>query len=166
MLAVFPATFFAARHDPSGSQLVSGTLLATVAAQMRARPTVIFFAALAVVGACSTTTMEGGCYSDNDCETGYLCDDSSGACYLGTDGNDVTCSKPSDCLASYTCGQDGHCAPGDCYFNGCVTGFDCQSSTGTWQCLPNSAGAGGASGDSEMTLGGSGGIAEAAGQRG
>lgn len=126
---------------------------------MRATVTVIFLALLGVVGACSTTTMDDGCYRDSDCGSGYLCDNSSGACYLATDGNDVTCSAPSDCRESYTCGKDGQCLPGDCYFNGCVSGFECQSSTGTWECLPSSGGAAGASADEQPTEAGAGGAA-------
>lgn|GEM_PF-1314399 len=125
---------------------MSGTLLATVVL-MRATVTVIFFAALGVVGACSSTTMDEGCYRDSDCAAGDLCDDSVGACYSPTDGGNDVCSAPEDCPSSYTCGKDGRCMPGDCYFNGCVTGFECQSSTGTWKCSSSSGGAAGASGD-------------------
>jgi hypothetical protein len=121
---------------------------------MRAAAAVIFFVALAVVDGCSSNAMDEGCYSDGDCGTGYLCDDSTGACYPSTDNTDVSCTKPSDCVAGYTCGKEAQCAAGDCYFNGCVTGFECESSTGRWECLPASAGAAGASGNEDTSRAG------------
>jgi len=127
---------------------------------MRVTVTVILFAALGVVGACSSTTMDEGCYSDSDCAPGNLCDE-SGACYAPTDGGNDVCTEPADCPVSYTCGKEGRCSPGDCYFNGCVSGFECQSSTGIWQCLSGSAGT---SGDSASA--GAGGVADAAGESG
>ena len=62
----------------------------------------------------------------------------------------------ADCPESFTCSKNARCLPGDCYFNDCVAGFRCESSTGSWQCLPGSAGAGGA-GENEMTQAGAGG---------
>ncbi len=44
--------------------------------------------------------------------------------------------------------------PGDCYFNHCVTGFQCQSSTGTWECVPTSAGAAGTGGNEDASQAG------------
>jgi len=115
---------------------------------MRAAFTVIFLVALGAVGACSSSSMDDGCYTDGDCAPGYSCDDSSGVCRAPTDGGGDSCSAPADCPPSYTCGEDSRCRPGDCYFNGCVSGFECQSSTGTWECLPSSGAAGASGADS------------------
>lgn len=148
---------------------MSGTLLATLlqwGAMRAAALAVIFLVALAVVHGCSSNEMADGCYSDSDCGSGFLCDEPTGACYAPSDGGTDSCTAPSDCPASYTCGKDGRCSPGDCFFHGCVSGFECQSSTGTWQCLPGSAGAGGASGDEDDTQAGTGGVAGAAAERG
>ena len=126
---------------------------------MRAAVTVMFLVALGTLGSCSSSA-DGGCYYDTDCAPGYLCDDSSGECRQPSNGGDVSCSRPTDCPQNYTCGEENRCLPGDCYFNGCVAGFECQSSTGTWECLPASAGAAGAAGASsnqEASQAGSGG---------
>jgi len=168
MLVHFPATFFAAT-GLFGILRCSGTRLATfatVGAVMRAGAIVIFFVALGLIDGCSSNDMDAGCYSDGDCGAGYRCDDSSGACYASTDPVDVSCKKPSDCIVGYTCGDNSRCAPGDCSFHGCVTGFDCESSTGRWECLPISAGAAGASGNEDTSQAGTAGAVEAAGQRG
>lgn len=132
---------------------------------MRAAVTVIFFVALGVlVDACSSNSLDDGCYIDSDCSSGYLCDDSTGACYAasGGNGNSQVCSAPSDCPANYTCGKESRCLPGDCFFHGCVTGFECQSSTGVWQCAPTSdGGSAGASGNEDTSAAGAGGVAGA-----
>ena len=122
---------------------------------MRAAVTVIFFIALGALGSCSSSA-DDGCYYDSDCGPGYLCDDSSGACRAPTGGSE-SCTVPADCPASYTCGKERRCLPGDCYFHGCVTGFECQSSTGTWECLPSSLGAAGAAGNEGSAQAGTGG---------
>lgn len=133
---------------------------------MRAAVTVIFFVALGLVHGCSSNALEDGCYTDSDCGTGYRCDYATGACYDWTAPVDVSCSKPRDCDAGYTCGEDGRCGPGDCSFHGCVTGFECASSTGRWECLPASTGAAGTSGNEDHLQAGTAGVAEAAGQSG
>lgn len=133
---------------------------------MRLAVPAIFLLALGAFGGCQSSTMDEGCIDDSDCEPGSLCDYPSGECFAPSEGD--ACQAPSDCAPSYTCGEKGRCMPGDCYFNGCVTGFECESSTGTWECLPSSAGAGGeggASGDGESQAG-SGGAAETAGTAG
>jgi len=167
MVAHFAATFFAA-PCLSGILTGSGTLLATLLQwdPMRAGVTVIFFVALGMVDGCSSNDMDDGCYTDDDCGAGYRCDDSTGACYAWTDTVDVSCKKPTDCATGYTCGEDRQCAPGDCSFHGCVTGFECESSTGRWECLPSSAGAAGASGNEDSSQAGASGAVETAGQRG
>jgi len=112
----------------------------------RAVITVIFCSVLAAFGGCSSGTMGYRCYDEHD-----------GECFGPPDHANDPCSKPSDCPASYTCSKAGRCLPGDCFFNECVTGFECQSSTGTWECLPSSGGAAGASGDDETSEAGAGG---------
>src|SRR6478609_8753624 len=104
---------------------------------MRLPVTAIFLVALGVFGGCQSSTMDEGCFNDSDCAPGLLCDYSSGECRAAPEGSD-SCAAPTDCAASYTCSEKGRCMPGDCYFNGCVTGFECPSSTGTWECLPSS----------------------------
>lgn len=133
---------------------------------MRAGATVIFFVALGMVDGCSSNDIDYGCYSDGDCGEGYRCEDSTGACYAWTDTVDIFCKKPTDCITGYTCGEDRRCASGDCSFHGCVTGFECESSTGRWECLPTSVGAAGASGNEDNSQAGTSGALEAAGQRG
>src|SRR4051812_4596225 len=109
---------------------------------MRAGVAAIFLTALAVFGGCTSTgDYEDGCYDDSDCASGYVCDASIGICAApvdGSGGGGDACRAPTDCSASYTCSPQGRCQPGDCYFHGCVTGFECRSSTGTWECLASS----------------------------
>jgi hypothetical protein len=125
----------------------------------RATVTVIFFGALAALGGCpatTTPTSDAACYRNADCAAGYLCDDSIGECFAARE----ACRVPADCTAGYTCGANARCMPGDCYFNDCVAGFQCESSTGTWQCLSSSAGAAGASSNEDMSQAGTGGSAD------
>ncbi|HET7542776.1 MAG TPA: hypothetical protein VFK05_23050 [Polyangiaceae bacterium] len=130
---------------------------------MRLAVTAVFLVALGAFGGCQSSSMDEGCIDDSDCAPGSQCDYSSGECRTPPDGGNDSCRAPSDCAPSYTCGEKGTCMPGDCYFNGCVTGFDCQSSTGTWECLPSSGGAAGASNEDGDSQAGSGGVAGAAG---
>ena len=115
---------------------------------MRAAGTVIFLVALGTFSGCQSTTNDG-CYYDSDCGSGYVCEPSSGACLSPSDGGNESCRVPADCQPSYTCSTNARCLPGDCYFNGCVTGFECQSSTGTWQCAPTTGGEAGAGGNED-----------------
>jgi len=131
---------------------------------MRAAATVIFFAVLGVLGACAETNADDGCYLDSECASGAVCDVASGVCVGPSEGSRDTCRAPTDCASNYTCGDQGRCLPGDCYFQGCVTGFECESSTGTWECLPSSSGTAGASGNDDTTQAGTAGVLESAGQ--
>jgi len=118
----------------------------------RAAATVLFFGALGVLGGCPIYSHEDdGCYHDNDCAPGYLCDDYSGECLLPSadPGADDACRSPRECPPGYTCGKDGYCQPGDCYFSGCVAGFRCQSSMKVWECVSTASG-----GDGEAGAGG------------
>ncbi|HYQ01418.1 MAG TPA: hypothetical protein VER96_22250 [Polyangiaceae bacterium] len=113
---------------------------------------------MGLIDACTSNTMYDGCYHDSDCGSGYLCNDATGACYLpANDRGGEACTAPGDCPASYTCGTEGRCLPGDCFFHGCVSGFECQSSTGAWECSPGSAGASGNDDSSQAGAGGQGG---------
>ena len=130
---------------------------------MRAAVTVIFFGALVALGGCPSNTGDTGCYLDRDCGDGYLCEQSTGICRVAP--ASVSCNEPNDCAPTYTCGKEGRCLPGDCYFHECVAGYQCQSSTGQWLCLPVSGGAAGAGGE-EGGQAGAAGALEAAGQGG
>ncbi len=70
------------------------------------------------------------CSFDADCAPGLLCDVQTGSCY----GSEVECREPSDCGApNETCGSDGLCHVGDCYFHGCVADYVCVShDSGYW----------------------------------
>ena len=89
-----------------------------------------------------------GCYRNQDCAVGYVCDVSNGLCVLqGVP--PASCARPEDCRSNETCIADGSCQVGDCTFFGgqCVTGYDCTQSNGAWACVPTgSAGAAGATG--------------------
>ena len=131
--------------------LVSGTLLATLQPMKRVAVTVFFLSAVATLGGCPIYSHDDqGCFRDSDCASGYACDELSGACYLPDESH--SCRGPADCGTSKTCGRAGVCVVGDCSFNGCVAGFECDSSSGLWECVAQTAGAAGSS-----SAGGSGG---------
>ena len=109
---------------------------------------------------------DGGCYADVDCGQGYQCDGNSGACVAPSDAGDGSCRAPTDCDAGYTCGKNGACLPGDCSFNGCVTGFQCESSTGRWECAPGSDGGAAGASNEDTAQAGTSGSFDAAGQGG
>jgi hypothetical protein len=161
MLTLLAAIFFAQRAVARMPGLYRARCLLPsqiLASLKRATVTVTFFGALVALGGCpSTTTSDNGCYRNSDCAQGLLCDHSSGECFAPSDAGYESCRAPTDCAASFTCGKNGRCMPGDCYFNDCVTGFQCGSSTGTWECLPSSAGAAGAGGDQDANQAGTGG---------
>jgi len=133
----------------------------------RVGATVLFLGALAGLGGCPIYSHEDdGCYRDSDCAPGYLCDDNSGECLAPSNQNGGSCRAPRDCSPSYTCSENGLCVAGDCYFSGCVSGFQCQSSTGTWECMPTSMGAAGAGGSEAGNGGAAGTDTNAAGSGG
>jgi hypothetical protein len=94
-----------------------------------------------------------GCYDDYDCSSGYYCDYPSGAC-LRYGSSDLECDAPSDCAANETCSKSGICAVGDCHFKsvGCVSGFECSSARGFWECVRE--GSGGSDGGAPASNGG------------
>jgi hypothetical protein len=88
-----------------------------------------------------------GCVDDYDCSVGYYCDDASDACLR--EGASGACKLPSDCAGNETCSKSGICSAGDCHFAsvGCVSGFECSSDSGRWECVrEGSSGGNGASG--------------------
>ena len=99
----------------------------------------VFLMAIATLGGCPIYSHDDdGCWRDRDCADGYLCNESSGVCYVADDGAvNGRCVRPSDCVANYTCNPSGQCVSGDCDFSGCVSGYHCDSSSGAWQCISN-----------------------------
>jgi hypothetical protein len=98
-----------------------------------------------------------GCYDDYDCSVGYYCDYPSGACLRYSSGSSSNCSKPSDCAANETCSKARICAEGDCHFAsvGCVSGFECSSDSGRWECVrEGSSSAGGEANGGASSSGG------------
>lgn len=111
--------------------------------------TALFLCAAAALPGCPIYDHEdAGCYRNSDCAIGYVCDDNTGECYQPSPlpGGDTRCVKPSECAVNETCDKTGHCVSGDCTFSGCVSGYECDSSSGAWQCVSGAAGAGGAGG--------------------
>jgi hypothetical protein len=105
-----------------------------------------------------------GCVNDAQCRPGYACDVDLGVCFRPATGR--TCDAPSDCADREICGADGRCHTGSCSISGCVTGYECDGSSGVWTCLPiGSAGAGGSAGGDNPTAG-AGGAAATSGAAG
>ncbi len=134
--------------------------------------TALFLCAAAALAGCPIYDHEdAGCYRNSDCASGYVCDDHTGECYQPSvpSNGDNSCGKPSDCGVNETCSKTGQCVSGDCTFSGCVSGYVCDSSSGTWQCISSAAvgaaGAGGMSGAAGDTAVGAAGES-AAGQAG
>jgi hypothetical protein len=129
--------------------------------------TALFLCAVAVLPGCPIYDHEDdGCYRSSDCDTGYSCDQNSGQCYLAGDGNSEgsRCQKPADCATNTTCSSAGECVAGDCSFSGCVNGYVCDSSSGTWSCVSSaSLGSAGAAGFSAAGAAGSEAVAGASG---
>ncbi len=119
---------------------------------------VILFAIAGLAGCPIYSHDDEGCYQDSDCAQGYVCNDYNGGdCVAAV--TMKSCTKPSDCDSTYTCTPAGVCQTGDCTFSGCIAGYTCDASSGTWGCVPNGSGAAGSSGQA-----GAGDTAGAAGQ--
>ncbi len=105
----------------------------------------VFLASVSMLGGCPIYNHdEDGCYRDSDCGIDYSCNRQTGDCYLPGGGD--SCRRPSDCGVNQTCNVDGRCVSGDCSFDGCVSGYRCDSSSGIWECVSTaSGGSGGAS---------------------
>ena len=104
------------------------------------------------------------CVHDSDCPSTYFCEPSDGLCRPRSS---KVCTRPSGCDLTETCSSEGFCKPGDCSWSdiGCVAGYECSSSTGTWSCLPEGSGSGGSgSGGNGSGGNGSGGSAGQAGE--
>jgi hypothetical protein len=118
------------------------------AVMKRAVFSAVCFAAIAALGGCPIYSHDDdGCWRDRDCESGYLCDDSSGVCYLPSSISG-RCVRPSDCDVNQTCNSASRCVSGDCSFSGCVSGYHCDGSTRIWQCISDGTPNGGAGGSS------------------
>ncbi len=132
--------------------------------------TALFLCAAAALSGCPIYDHEdAGCYQDSDCASGYACDVKTGECYQPsspTNGNG--CAQPSDCGVNETCSKAGECVSGDCTFSGCVSGYQCDSSTGKWACVSSTAvpGEGGAAGAAGAPAAGTAGDSSVAGQAG
>lgn len=87
-----------------------------------------------------------GCFDDFDCPYGYVCDGPSALCVSVHGVGSAACNEPGDCGSNETCSHSGTCAAGDCHFAsvGCVSGFECSSASGRWECVPEGAGSAGA----------------------
>jgi hypothetical protein len=125
--------------------------------------TAVFLCALAGLAGCPIYDHENdGCETDSDCAQAYACNLQTGDCYMPSS---FTCSKPSDCDATSTCTPNNQCMPGDCsFYNVCVAGYRCDSSTGIWECVANDSGAAGEAGATATGAGGASGATAAAGQ--
>jgi hypothetical protein len=108
-----------------------------------------------VLPGCPVYPEERGCFSHEDCPSGYACH-AAGYCVLpgGQAGTGFAdrCDDPKDCRVNETCGRDGRCHVGDCTFQsiGCVSGFECRAVDRVWTCTPSggTGGTGGAGGSS------------------
>lgn len=86
------------------------------------------------------------CSFDMDCAPGLYCDVRAGVCVSP----DIECSAPDDCSTNETCGSDGLCHVGDCYFHGCVDDYECVGDVLGYHCSvdgqPDDGGGAGTSG--------------------
>ena len=124
--------------------------------------TAVFLLAVAGLAGCPIYDhQDAGCYRDSDCARGYVCDQHNGDCVTANDTN--TCNQPADCDATSTCTPAGVCGFGDCsFYHGCVSGYQCDSGSGVWACVPNgsvldagssAAGSGGSAGEGGQSVG-------------
>ncbi len=129
-----------------------------------------------ILSGCPIFPNEIECYDNFDCPSGYYCNANNvcvkppgtGGSGGGTAGSGGTlsnpgCSSPGDCGPNETCGQDGTCHPGDCYFSGCVDGYECVLDGYQYVCVPT--GQGGSGGGTGGT-GGTGATGGSSGQAG
>jgi len=117
-----------------------------------------------LLSGCPVYPNEIECYDNFDCPTGYYCNDhsicvkppGSGGNIGGSGGSqsNPSCTSPDDCGPNETCGSDGICHPGDCYFSGCVDGYECVLDGYQYVCVPE--GGGGSGGGTGGTSGGGG----------
>jgi len=82
------------------------------------------------------------CFNDLDCAYGSVCDGHTNSCVSLTTSSEQACQQPSDCRNNETCSRSGSCVAGDCHFAsvGCVSGYECSSASGRWECVPEGAG--------------------------
>lgn len=108
------------------------------------------------------------CSFDLDCAPGLTCDPREGVCFS----QNQECRGPDECEENETCGQDALCHVGDCFFHGCVDGYQCIGDVTGYRCNPGlptesslggAAGQGGAGGDSSAARAGTAGTTAAGG---
>lgn len=122
----------------------------------------LFLSALFMTGCPVFPDDPRGCLRDSHCRSGYVCDAEVGECYPATTLR--SCDEPSDCDADagQICGADGRCHRGSCAISGCVAGYVCDGSSGTFVCVEDDAGSAGAGGVSgaggSSAVGGAGGV--------
>ena len=109
----------------------------------------LFGVGLTVSGCPVYDSEDVGCFDDQDCAYGYVCDGRSGSCIADGSNNNTSngCNSPDDCGTNETCSHSGTCVSGDCHFQivGCVNGYLCSSASGRWECVQEDSGnAGGA----------------------
>jgi hypothetical protein len=99
---------------------------------------------------------DNGCYVDDDCGGGDVCNVDTGACVPHA--TDTGCERPSDCGTNETCSHSGICLIGDCHFSsiGCVHGYACSPDSGVWECVADGSGAGAGGTDANGTAGAAG----------
>ena|SRR5882724_6989165 len=117
--------------------------------------TALVLCAVATLAGCPIYDhQDAGCYRTSDCAPGYVCDDRSGDCFLPGPVNG--CARPEDCGVNQTCSKNAECVAGDCTFAGCVSGYECDSSSGIWSCVLNGSAGAGNAGAAGTALGASG----------
>lgn len=57
--------------------------------------------------------------------------------YSDNGGGGSGCYSPNDCPSGYTCNIAGQCQSGDCTQTGCVTGYTCKLDNGVASCVAN-----------------------------
>ena len=99
------------------------------------------------VTGCQDGSEESGCVATAECAPGYVCDLEMRVCTRSRE----SCSAPDHCGTNETCSAEGVCRVGDCFFHGCVSGFDCTIVERRYACVSESAlpngGAGGVAAD-------------------
>jgi hypothetical protein len=101
----------------------------------------------ALASGCPVFPHERTCYDQYDCPADYYCAYPDNVCMPRTGGGGGTagqagqsastpCSSPSQCDFNSVCGKDGFCHTGDCFFSGCVQGYQCVKDSSYYVCKP------------------------------
>jgi hypothetical protein len=110
-----------------------------------ALPAALLLLGVALSGCPVYDSTDYGCNSDFDCPSGYLCDGTTYTCFATQNGSSNTCARQEDCAKNETCSKFGTCTTSSCHFDsiGCVSGYECNPDSGTWQCVKQGSSAGG-----------------------